>query len=355
MKIFINFTIITVIAILTYVFIIRDNLSKDSSVKYVYARKRTIENFLILPGSIKPGEEIDIKSNISGIITKTYVAVGDAVKAGDPLVQINVVGEPIEYEKLLQSSEGIIAQYEYNKRLYNTNKGLYEKKVISKLEFDKIETDYKSISSQYELTKTELALLSGKQSTKYSSTIIRATSDGTVLELPIKQGGSVLSKNMYGEGTTIAKLANLKVLSYIGAVSEKDISQLKLGDTLYLALSAIKNTNIPAVIRTISPKGSETEGSVFFTITANIIMDNKIPIRAGYSANAKILIDKAKNVLSIEEKYLKFKDDTSYVEIFSNNSIQKKNVKIGLSDGINCQILSGLSPKDKVTNQGVSN
>ncbi len=339
------------ILIVSYVFFIRSGENEKLTPKTTFAQLKTIEKNIIVPGIVKPNKEIDIKSNISGIIEKIYARVGDEIKEGDPLLRIKIIGDPIEYEKLLKKFDATTAQYDHSKRLYETNKILFDKKVISRSEFDQIETNYKLSLADFESNKVELEMLNGKSTGKFSSNIIRATSDGTVLDLPAKVGGAVMSRSTYNEGTTIAKIANLKSLTFFGNVPEKDVSMLKDVDTIYLSLSAISGIQIPAILRLISPKGNQVDGTTVFDIYADVIpnKNSKTIIRAGYTANGKIIVGRVKNVISLDEKYLQFNDDTPYVEIVDNfKRIKKQNVSIGLSDGIFTQILSGIKLNDKI-------
>ena len=346
-----NLAVIIIIAfVLVYVFFLRTPGKDKLMLKVTHAQVGTIEKNIIVPGIVKPSKEIDIKSNISGVIEHVYARVGDEIKEGDPLVRIKIIGDPVEYEKLVKKSEASTAQYEHNKRLYETNKLLYEEKVISKSELDVAETNYKLSEAEFGSNKKELEMLSGNSASGSSSNIIRATSDGTILELPVKLGGSVIARSNYSEGTTVAKLANLRSLTFFGSVPERDVSLLNVGDTIYLSFSAI-NKIIPATLSLISPKGTQTDGVTFFDIYANVIADEnpKTFIRAGYTANAKITVNKVKNVISLDESYIQFSHDTTYVEIVDSfEIIKKQTILTGLSDGINTEILSGITILDKI-------
>jgi len=323
----------------------------ETQVKTASARISNIEQSILVPGIIQPGREIAIKPSISGIVESVYVSVGDEVKEGDPLMRIKIAGDPIEYAKLLRQFEATSAQYEHQKRFYEMNKSLFEQHVIAWAEMDQIETNCKTSEAAYEAARIQLQMLNGKIEGGLSYNIIRSTSGGTVLELPVKPGGSVIARSVYNEGTTAARLADLSSLTFYGNVPEKDVSLLKTEDTISLALAALPGKEVPAILRLISPKGTQVNGTTVFELYADLLPVRNINtyIRAGYSANAKIIVGRVQSALSLEEKYLQFENDTPYVEIkIPGKMTKKQQVLLGLSDGINTQILSGITTGDKI-------
>jgi len=316
--------------------------------------KATIINKAVATGKVVPLEEILVKPQISGIIKKIYLEEGSKVKKGDLIATVRVVPNI----QALNSAKGRVAnvkiQLKNAKVIYNRNKTLFKQGVISKADFEKAELPYFSAQQDLKNAEGDLDIIK-KGSTlglgNVANTNIRATMTGTILEIPVKEGDQVIQSNSFNSGTTIASIADLNKMIFEGEVDEGDVGKLKKGTILKVSLGAIDKKKFDAKLNFIAPKGTEENGAVQFKIKADVKLDSKYFIRAGYSANATIILDRRDSVLSIKESLLKFdkKTEKPYVEVsVGNQKFKKRNVELGLSDGINVEILKGLNPKDKI-------
>lgn len=316
--------------------------------------KATIINKAVATGKVIPLEEILVKPQISGIIQKIYLEEGAKVKKGDLIATVRVVPNI----QALNNARGRVAtvkiQLKNAEIVYKRNKKLFETGVISKADFEKAELPYKQAKQDLKNAEGDLDIIK-RGSTRglgnVANTNIRATMTGTILEIPVKEGDQVIQSNSFNSGTTIASIADLNKMIFEGKVDESDVGKLKKGTILKVSLGAIEGKKFDAKLNFIAPKGTEENGAVQFKIKADVKLDNKYFIRAGYSANASIILDRRDSVLAIKESLLKFdkKTEKPYVEVsVGNQKFEKRNVKLGLSDGINVEILKGLKPKDKI-------
>jgi len=311
----------------------------------VYASYKDIKRSLIVQGSIVPKEEIEVKSNISGVIELLYVTIGQKILVGQQLAKIKYVTDPLEYRRIVKEYEDAQNLLDNSSKTYERNKYLYAQKVTSKAEFEQIETNYLLAKSEFERAQTQMGLVDGKTlgATKIS-TIITATAEGTILELPIKVGGPVMARGSFSEGVTIAKIANLDSLIFKGSVLETDVDMLVNKMPLIITAGTFKDKPFQASLNFISPKGFVVDGSTRFDIYANIHLPKNYSntIRAGYSATATFITATKRHAIAVEEKYLQFSNDSIFVETDSSNNQKRILVKTGISDGIFTEIISGI-------------
>lgn len=325
--------------------------SVDKSEQLVTAKYRDIETKMTIAGVIQPLKEIEIKSTISGVLDKLYVQIGDEVKYGQPIARIKFVKDPLEYKRLLKDVEIAEIRLSNAKSNFNRTSQLYKENVIATEEY---ENEYKNlivIKKEYLAMTEELEMVDGHYKLNDISNIISATADGTILELPIKEGGSVMARGSLNEGTTVAKIANLQSLIFKGDVLESDVLKLKKGTHIEILTIAAKNMKLSGIISHISPKGIIQDGVSRFEVTADMIIPEhyRSQIRAGYTASGDIILEMKKNVLSLEEKYIQFNYDSAYVIVINQNGkYQKQFLKTGISDGIYTEIISGIDSISKI-------
>ena len=315
----------------------------------IRAEYRDIESKLTIPGVIQPSKEIDIKSTISGVLEKLLVQVGDEVVGGQPLAQIRYVKDPLEYRRLLKELE--IAETRYL-----TAEASFERteKLIAQEVYEGEKSNLAVLLSEYESVESELDMLKGQYNQKGISNIITATDAGTILELPIKEGGSVMARGTLNEGTTVARVADLQSLVFKGNVLESDILKLAVGMELSLSVPMDKNITIDGVLSLVAPKGIVQDGVARFEITAGLFIpeEYKQMIKAGCTANAEIVVERKNHVLALEEKYFQFNYDSVFVEIVADDSkYEKRFLKTGISDGIYTEIISGVDSLDHIKKQ----
>lgn len=317
------------------------------------AKEETITNRVLATGKVIPEDEILIKPQISGIIEDILVEEGDQLKSGDLIATIKVVPN----EQSLVSARGRVRNAEIalgNAQIeYDRNKTLFDKGVVASQDFLTVELQYKQAKQELENARNDYQIIrvgsAGGSTT--ANTNIRATVDGTVLEIPVKEGDQVIEANNFNDGTSIATIADMSKMIFEGQVDEAEVEKLEIGMPISIKLGAMQSEEFDAKLKFIAPKGIEDQGAVQFTIEANIKIPDSVFIRAGYSANASIILEKKENVLSIKEAWLQFDKETEkpYVEVeVAENEYERRNLELGVSDGINVEILSGLTESDKI-------
>ncbi len=318
------------------------------------AFKTNIVRKSVATGTVIPLEEVEIKPQVSGIIDEIFVKEGQKVKIGDLIAKVRVVPNV----QALNSASGRVktARLRMNnaKVSFDRTKKLYDKGVIARTEYESSELAYNTAKQDYndalnnqQIIKKGSTLGSGTT----ANTNIRSTIKGTILEIPVRRGKQVIESNTFNAGTTIATIADMNKMIFEGKVDEAEVGKLVKGTPIDISLGAVQDKKFPAVLTFIAPKGNEVQGAVQFKIKADVTLDDKFFIRAGYSANANIVLEKKDSVLSIREALLKFdkKTDEPYVEIKTGKQeFKRKDVKLGISDGVNVEILEGITKDDKI-------
>ncbi|MBS9768716.1 MAG: efflux RND transporter periplasmic adaptor subunit [Flavobacteriaceae bacterium] len=329
----------------------------DKEIVYdtVTMTKENIKKRTMATGNIVPRKEVAIKpQSISGIIEEIYVKEGQIVKKGDKIAKIGII--PNEVSLNSAKSRVNMAQISYTKALknYNRDKELLQKGVIAKNEFETTEVNYLNAKEELESAKSNLQLTrtGAISSSKSSNTIIRSTISGMVLQIPVKIGNSVIASNNFNDGTTIATIADMDEIIFEGKIDETDVAKLFVGMSVELTIGAVNNEKFEATLEHIAPKGVADGGAVKFGIKAKVKLKKGQTIRAGYSANADIILDKRDSVYSLKENYLTFRKDSVFVNVLKaggeKQEFEERSIKTGLSDGINIEIIEGLQPNEKI-------
>jgi len=335
------------------VFFIKSNSKPAIQYDTETALITSIEMKSVATGKVIPEDEVEIKPQISGIIQTLYVEEGDNVKTGDLLAKVKVVPN----EQSLNSAKGRLANtkilMENAKIEFNRNKGLFEKEIISQQDFQNAELNYSRAKQDVSNADSDLQIikLGSAGGSATANTNIRATVSGTVLEMPIKEGDQVVESNTFNNGTTIAIIADLSKMIFEGKVDEAEVGKLKIGMPLSVNLGAIQDKEFEARLKFIAPKGNEEQGAVQFKIEGDVYLDDDFFVRAGYSANASLVLERKDSILAISEALLQFdkKTEEPYVEIqVKDQEFERKDIKIGISDGINVEILSGITIEDNI-------
>jgi HlyD family secretion protein len=315
--------------------------------------KTTIVKKTVATGKVIPLEEVEIKPQISGIIDKIYLEEGTVVKAGDLIATVRVVPNI----QNLNSAKGRVknAKLSFNnaKNNFKRTKGLFDKGVVSRQDFENSELTFNNSKVNLENAESDLEIIEKGSTAENGSTAntnIRATASGMVVEIPVKKGYQVIQSNNFNAGTTIATIADMTQMIFEGKVDESEVGKLVNGTDIEISLGAIENKKFPAKLNFIAPKGTEEGGAVQFKIKADVTLDSNYFIRAGYSANANIVLEKRDSVLSIKEALLRFDKQTEepYVEVKVEDGFEKKEVTLGTSDGVNVEILSGVTEGDEI-------
>ncbi|WP_439152321.1 efflux RND transporter periplasmic adaptor subunit [Winogradskyella sp.] len=319
-------------------------------------------------GSIVPKEEVLIKPNISGVVEEVYVEAGEYVNQGDLIAQIKVipnVSNLTSAKNNIASNSTALQTAEINfktqKAIYDRQKELFDKGVIPANEFDQVNNTYLQAKQQVEQARISVTqsrqnydiIKTGTTSGvgNIAQTQVRATVSGMVLDVPVKAGNQVIEANNFNEGTSIASLADVKKMIFEGKVDESEVGKIKEGLPLEITVGAIENEKFDAVLDYIAPKGIAENGAIQFAIKGTLKQIDSTFIRAGLSANASIILEKAEEVLAIKEALVQYDKDTKkpYVEIeVGDQDFERRDVELGISDGIFVEIKSGITKDDKI-------
>jgi len=340
-------------------YIIKSNNKPKEEFKTEQLSKVNIVNKVVATGSVIPLEEVEIKPQIAGIINKIVVEEGQIVKTGDLIATVRVVPNV----EALNAANGEIKNakiaFENSKTQFDRNKTLFEKGVISRLDYENSELNYTSAQQRLSNARSNLDIIKRGTTSglgNVANTSIRATASGMVVEIPIKKGAQVIQSNSFNAGTTIATIADMNKMIFEGKVDEAEVGKLKMGMDLDITIGAIEDEKFLAKLNFIAPKGTEENGAIQFKVKGDIKLDSvKSMVRAGYSANASIIIEKKDSILAIREALLQYDKETKkpYVEIQKGDDeeiveYEKRDVELGVSDGINVEIVSGISEDDKI-------
>jgi HlyD family secretion protein len=313
----------------------------------------SIEKKTVVTGKVIPEDEVEIKPQIQGIIEGLFVEEGDLVQTGDLLAKIKVVPN----EQNLNSASGRLQNSKIvlnNAKIeYDRNKDLLDKGIISQQQFQTVELQYNQALQSVSNAASDLEIIrSGSAGGAASAnTNIRATVPGTVLEIPVEEGFQVIASNSFNAGTTIATIADMKKMIFEGKVDEAEVGKLRVGMPLEVNLGAIEDQSLQAELKFIAPKGNEEQGAVQFIIEADLFLNDSIFIRAGYSANASLILEKKDSIMAISEALLQFDRETEkpYVQVLiGEQEFERRDVEIGISDGVHVEILSGITMEDKI-------
>jgi len=346
--------------------------SKNQEDPIVYTtQKPTIGSIIkktVATGSIVPREEILIKPNISGIIDEIFVEAGDLIKAGDLIAKVKVVPNISSLNSAKNNINSVRTQvetarlaFENQKNIYNRQKELFEKGVISANEFDNAQLSFDQAQQRYR--QEQVSLISARQNYDIvktgttrglgavANTEIRATISGMVLDVPVKTGNQVIESNNFNDGTTIATIADIEKMIFQGKVDESEVGKIKENLPLEITVGAIQNKIFDAILDYIAPKGVIENGAIQFEIKGTLNKADTTFIRAGLSANASIILARADSVLTIKEALIQYDSKTQkpFVEVeVGDQKFERKDVELGISDGINVEVKNGISINDKI-------
>lgn len=313
----------------------------------------TIEEKIVATGKVLPEDEVNVVPQIAGIIQELYVEEGDEILVGELIARIKVVPN----EQTLNSAQGRVKNAEIvmnnSKIEFNRNKALFKKEIISEQDFNSVSLRYNQDMQNLSNAKSDLQIirLGSSGGSSITNTNVRATVSGTILEIPVKEGDQVIQANTFNAGTIIATIADLNKMIFEGQVDEGEVGKLTIDMPLVVTLGAIEGKEYKAKLRLIAPKGTELAGAIQFKIEGEVYLDDEYVVRAGYSANASIVTDKKVDVIAISEALLQYdsKTKTPYVEVeTSSQKFVRKEVKLGLSDGVNAELISGVKESDKI-------
>jgi HlyD family secretion protein len=346
-----------VIFIGTLVFLYKKSQPKPEIFEVKNPEITNIIKKTVATGSVEPRKEIEIKPQVSGIIEELFIEAGTMVKKGDVLARVNIIPDMVNLNGAESRLNRAKLNFEDATINFDRQTGLFEKDVISKEDYQKAQLSYNSAREEVTSAENNLDLIRKgvtKSSAKTTNTLIRSTIEGMVLDVPVKEGFSVIQANTFNAGTTIAIIADMNDMIFIGKVDETEVGKIREGMNIELTIGAIDNEKFNAILKYIAPKGKIENGAIQFEIKADLLLKQDQFIRSGYSANANIVLEKRDSVLTIPEGMLKFEKDSAFVEVEKTpQKFEKRYVKTGISDGINIEIIQGLTKADKVKGEKI--
>ena len=358
MKKYLKITLLVVVAAIfigTFIFLYQKSKPKTTVYETITPEIADLEKTTVSTGKVVPRDEVLIKPQISGIISEVYKEAGQTIKQGEVIAKVKVIpelGQLNSAESRVRVAEISTAQAETD---HERIKKLYNDKLISREDYEKSEVEIKKAREELQTAKDALEIIKEgitKNSASFSSTLIRSTIDGLILDVPIKVGNSVIMSNTFNDGTTIATVANMNDLIFKGKIDETEVGRIHEGMPVKLTIGALQNLTFDAELEYISPKGVEENGANQFEIKAAVHAPDSVQIRSGYSANAEIVLQRAQKVLAVPEGIIEFSGDSTFVWVMTDSipeqKFERRQIKTGMSDGIKLEIKEGLTGKEKV-------
>jgi len=335
-------------------FLLKKSQKKPVVFQTATPSRATIIKKTVATGSVVPRKEVAIKPLVSGIIEELHVEPGQQVKAGELIAKVRVIPNMVQ----LSSAESRVKKAEIALsdavRELERRQRLFAEGTVAEAELQDADIEHRQAAEELAAAKDNLDIVRKGTSARVASsstTLVRSTIAGTVLEVPVEVGNSVIEANNFNDGTTIASIADLGDMIFEGKVDESEVGKIREGMELVLTVGAVPDKKLAATLERIAPKGVEEEGAIQFEIRAALEPQDDVEIRANYSANADIVLDKREDVLAIDEGLLQFEDGKPYVEVeTAPQTFERRDVEVGLSDGLQIEVVSGLSEDDKVKN-----
>lgn len=358
MKKYFKFIVAAIIALIfigTFVFLYVKSLPQPVAYSEFTPKIADIRKTTVVTGKIEPRNEVAIKPQISGIISELLKEAGNTVKEGEVIAKVKVIpdmGQLSSAQSRLRLANINVKQARTD---YEREKVLYDKGLVSADEYDKIAQAYRQAKEEVAAAEDNLQVVRdgvSKSNASASSTLVRSTITGVILDIPVKVGNSVILSNTFNDGTTIASVADMNDLIFRGNIDETEVGRLVTGMPMKLSIGALQDKTFEASLEYISPKAVDNNGANQFEIKAAVKVADSKNIRSGYSANAEIVLAQAKNVLTIPESAIEFEGNDTYVYVVKGEGDEKtyerRKVTTGLSDGINIEIKKGLTQKDRI-------
>ena len=347
--------IVAGIFIWTFVFLWQKSRPEVTVYEVVSPAVADLEKTTVVTGKIEPRDEVEIKPQISGIIEEVYKEAGQKVRKGEVIAKVKVIPEL----GTLNSAESRVRLAEINTQQAETDFGrlekLYADRLISSEEYEKGEVTLKQQREELQAARDNLEIVRDgitKSSADISSTLIRSTIDGLILDVPIKVGNSVIMSNTFNDGTTIATVADMNDLIFRGNIDETEVGRVSEGMPVKITIGALQNLSFQARLEYIAPKSTEDNGANQFEIKAAVSVPDTVVVRSGYSANGEIVLERAHQALAIPEGCVEFSGDSTFVYVLTDSVPQQQfrrtPIRVGMSDGIRIVVRDGLTAQDKV-------
>lgn len=353
---YILMALVAVIFIGTFVFLYIKSQPQPEVYDEFTLQRMDIRKTTVVTGKIEPRNEVNVKPQISGIITEILKEAGETVQEGEVIAKVKVIPDMGS----LSAAQSRLRLAEINRKQaqtdYDREKTLFDKGLVAADEYDKIAQALRQAREEVDAAQDNLEVVRdgvSKSNASASSTLIRSTITGLILDIPVKVGNSVILANTFNDGTTIATVANMNDLIFRGNIDETEVGRLSTGMTMKITIGALQDLKFDARLEYIAPKATDQNGANQFEIKAAVnLPSNATNIRSGYSANAEIVLAEAKNVLAVLESAIEFDGDDTYVYVIKGEgdkqTYERRKVQTGISDGINIEIRSGVKPNERI-------
>ena len=345
----------------TFVFLWKKAQPEVTEYEIVTPERGTVETKTVATGNVEPRYEILIKPQISGIISEVLKEAGQRVTEGEIIAKVKVIPEMGQLNSAESRVNVARISLDQVESTHRRDEQLFKQGILTAEEFDVSKANYRKAKEELANAQSSLEIVRDgiSRNTRSSSTTqIRSTITGMILNVPIKVGNSVIQSNSFNDGTTIASVADMNDMIFRGNVDETEIGKIREGMPIKLTVGALGTRTFDAVLEYVSPKGEEKNGAIQFEIKAAVSLPDTSFVRAGYSANAEIVLERAENVLTIPESTVEFHGDTAFVQVVKQEKpkqiFEKRQIKTGLSDGIKIEVKEGLTEKDKIRGAAIS-
>lgn len=331
----------------TFSYLFKKSQPKEKVYAEVTATIGTIEKITVVTGQINPRDEVSIKPQVSGIISKIYKEAGQMVKKDEVIAMVKIIPDVAN----LAATESQVKLAKLNldnvEKSFERQKALKDKGLIAAEEFEKSQLEYEQAKENYNNALDQLNIVKegiSKNASEYTNTSIKSTINGMILDVPVKVGNSVINSNTFNDGTTIATVADMHDMIFVGKMDETEVGRINEGMPMVITIGAMNDKKFDAVLEYIAPKGTSENGAVFFQMKARMIIPDDVTLRAGYSANGEIIIEQSVDAVTVPESCIIYSNDSTFVY----KDDVKIPVKTGLSDGVNIVITEGLTAGDKI-------
>ena len=342
----------------TFAYLFKRSQPKEIVYEELTPAMDTISKSTVVTGKIQPRNEVNVKPQLNGIVAEVYKEAGQTVQKDEIIAKLKVIPDMNQLssaQSRVRLSEVNLKQAQVN---YDREKKLFDQQLVSAESFEKVAQALKQAQEEHSIAKETLEIVRDGVSSANksgSTTLIRSTISGLILDVPVKVGNSVTMSNTFNDGTTIATVANMDDLIFDGNIDETEVGMLHIGLPVRITVGALKDLAFDAALEYIAPKATQSGGTNLFEIKASVKVPGDVTIRSGYSANAEIELQRVENVLTIEESALQFEGDDTYVYVMGADGYEKRPVVTGLSDGVKIEIKEGLTTSDKVRGPQIIN
>ena len=335
----------------TFGYLYKRSQPKETQYQELAAEEGSVTKSTVVTGKIQPRDEVNVKPQINGIVAEVYKKAGETVQKDEVIAKLKVIPDMSQ----LSSAQSRVRLAEVNLKQAQTNydrsQKLWEQQLVSAEAHEQVTQALMQAKEEYAIAQESLEIVRDGVSSSNksgSTTLIRSTIAGLILDVPVKVGNSVTMSNTFNDGTTIATVANMDDLIFDGNIDETEVGRLHLGLPVRITVGALQDLSFDAALEYISPKATESNGTNLFEIKASVKVPEGVTIRSGYSANAEIVLDRAEDVITLPESAIQWEGDSTFVYVPAGADWEKRPVTVGISDGVTVEISSGLAAGDKV-------